>query len=122
MASRVTQLYRGHFLESEGDPVWAIAMRDRLRSKYLRCVVMLGIALERVAHWEQAANLYRRALERDNLAEEIYRHLMVCYQQLGQHAQALETYQRCRDMLSILLGARPSRETDALNAKIRQAA
>ena len=118
-AERVMQIYRGRFLEHDGDPAWALATRDRLHSKYLRCTHSVGLALERAGHWEQAATLYRRALEVDGSAEGVYRRLMVCYQRLGRHAEALDTYRRCREMLAALLGTKPSNETEALLESIR---
>jgi LuxR family transcriptional regulator, maltose regulon positive regulatory protein len=33
MAERALRLYRGHFLDGESDASWAVAMRDKLRSK-----------------------------------------------------------------------------------------
>ena len=107
-AERMMRLYRGRFLEHDGDPAWALATRDRLHSKYLRCTQTVGLTLEHAGHWEQAATLYRRALEVDALAEGVYRRLMVCYQRLGRHAEALDTYRRCREMLAVLLGTKPS--------------
>jgi len=118
-AERVMQIYRGRFLEHDGDPPWVLATRDRLHSKYLRCTHSVGLALERAGHWEQAATLYRRALEVDGSAEGVYRRLMVCYQRLGRHAEALDTYRRCREMLAALLGTKPSNETEALLEGIR---
>ena len=121
-AERAMQLYRGRFLENDGDPAWALAARDRLHSKYLRCAHSLGTALERVGQWEEAALLYRRALEGlDGLAEGFYRRLMVCCQELGRHVEALDTYRRCREMLAVLLDTKPSIETEALHESIRNA-
>ena len=37
----------------------------------------------------------------------------------GREAQATETYRRCRDLLSIVLDAKPSPETDALYRETR---
>ena len=50
----------------------------------------------------------------DNLAEEFYRHLMVCYKLLGRQAEAEKLYSRCRKTLSTVLGIEPSSEMRAL--------
>lgn len=119
LASELLRLYGGHFLEKESQDPWAVAMRDRLREKFVRAVATLGASLEQCGQWEQAATLYSRALELDNLAEGLYRRLMTSYRELGEIAEALKVYRRCRDMLSIVLGLKPSTETEAIHATLR---
>jgi DNA-binding response OmpR family regulator len=113
------RLYAGHFIEKESQEPWAIAARDRLRAKFVRAVGSLGARLEERKDWEQAAALYARALELDNLAEALYRRLMVAYRELGETAEAIQVYRRCRDMLSIVLSVSPSAETEAVRATLR---
>jgi DNA-binding SARP family transcriptional activator len=79
----------------------------------------LGACLEQRKEWDQAAALYARALELDNLAEGLYRRLMIAYRELGENAEALKVYRRCRDMLSIVLSINPSAETEAVRATLR---
>jgi len=54
----------------------------------------------------------------DGLAEEFYQHLMVCHQELGQRAEAVSTYNRCRTLLLSSLGIPPSRKTEDLYQSI----
>ena len=112
------QLYAGHFLASESQEGWVVAARDRWKAKFIRAVALIGGALESRQEWEQAAALFSRALELDNLAEALYRRLMVCYRELGEPAESLNVYRRCRDMLSIVLGIKPSPETEAVRAML----
>lgn len=63
---------------------------------------------------ERAVDLLERALELDNVAEGLYRNLMVCCVQLGRRAEAVETYNRCREVLAASLNIAPSPETTAL--------
>lgn len=112
------QLYAGHFLDSETQEAWAVAARDRFRAKFIRAVAVVGSSLEATREWEQAAALFSRALELDNLAEALYRRLMICYRELGEPAEALNVYRRCREMLSIVLGVKPSPETEAIRATL----
>jgi DNA-binding response OmpR family regulator len=121
LARELLRLYRGHFLEQETHDSWAVAARDRLKAKFLRAVTILGAGLEQCGEWRQTAALYSRALELDNLAEGLYRRLMICYRELGEVAEALQVYRRCRDMLSIVLGTVPSAETEAVRATLREA-
>jgi DNA-binding SARP family transcriptional activator len=52
-----------------------------------------------------------KGLDTDNLAEEFYRRLMVCYRNLGKNADVVKTYNRCRSLLQAELGIEPSPET-----------
>ena len=112
LAQRLLQLYPGHFLAHE-DAGWALAARERLRSKFVRGVSVLGRQLERNGAWEEATALYRRGVELDPLFEEFHRRLMQSYQAQGRIAEALDAYRRCRDLLSITLGVQPSAATQA---------
>jgi class 3 adenylate cyclase/DNA-binding SARP family transcriptional activator len=121
LTRELLRLYPGHFLEQETQESWAVAARDRLKAKFLRAVTILGAGLEQCKEWQQAAALYSRALELDNLAEGLYRRLMICYRERREVAEALQVYRRCRDMLSIVLGAAPSAETESVRATLRDA-
>ncbi|MGH8513554.1 MAG: AfsR/SARP family transcriptional regulator, partial [Gammaproteobacteria bacterium] len=111
-------LYSGDLLKGEPDAPWLIAARDRLRSKFLRTLKVLGGFWEAKEAWEQAQSLYERVLEMDNVAEEVYRRSMSCYSRTGRPAEALRVYRRCRQMLSVVLGIAPSVETEALYRSI----
>jgi LuxR family maltose regulon positive regulatory protein len=107
-------LYRGHFLALDAPLPWTLPARDRLQAKLVRAVLEQGEALERRGEWGLARALYERTLEVDNLAEALYRRLMVCLREEGNPAGALTTYRRCRELLSIVLGRTPSPETEAV--------
>jgi DNA-binding SARP family transcriptional activator len=109
-------LYRGHLFGEAELPFWAATLRDRLRARFIRSVDALGQRLERTGRAEGAIALYRAALEQDNLAEELYQRLIACHLARGEAAQALNTYRRCRELLSIVLGLKPSARTEALVA------
>jgi DNA-binding SARP family transcriptional activator len=113
-AARLLQLYRGAFLAHQCDEPWVLQARLRLQQQFLRGIKAIGQRLEADRQWHQAAALYRRALEVDNLAEELYRRLILCLQAKGDRAEALQAYRSCRDMLSRVLGVEPGLETQAL--------
>jgi DNA-binding SARP family transcriptional activator len=94
-------------------------MRERLRSKFLRTILVLAQSLERHEQWDDAIMLYRRASETDPLAEEFQRRLMLCYRAQGRIAEALDVYRRCRDLLSIALGVEPAAATQALYRSLK---
>jgi ATP/maltotriose-dependent transcriptional regulator MalT/DNA-binding SARP family transcriptional activator len=106
-------LYRGPFLHFDETP-WALLPREKLRTRFLRSVARLGEAHEEAGRWTDAIFCYERGLEADELAEEFYRRLMVCHARRGRVAEALSVYQRCRQILSSVLGVTPSPETQAV--------
>lgn len=63
--------------------------------------------VEVVAHWRTDPIV-------DNLVEEFYQHLMVCYKARGQTAEVAKTYQSCRSVLSAHFTIAPSPETEAI--------
>lgn len=113
-------LYQGPFLDRD-DAYWALASRERLRSKLLRALVRRGQSLEAATHWALAAEWYLKCIEVDHLAEELYRRLMHSYYQLNRRAEAMAVYERCRRALHSVLGIEPGQETKALYKKIQGA-
>jgi LuxR family transcriptional regulator, maltose regulon positive regulatory protein len=111
-------IYHGHLFGEAELPSWGLPLRDRLRARFIRSVDALGQRLEHVGRAEAAIALYRAALEHDNLAEELYQRLIACHLACGENAQALHAYRRCRELLSIVLGVRPSARTEALVSRI----
>lgn len=118
LGQRMIELYAGHFLTNDAEQPWMLTLRERLRSRVLRAWLSLGEHLERAARWQEAQTLYQRGIELDNLAEEFYRWLMICHHQLGQQSEALTVYRRCRDLLSVVLGIKPSPRTEAVKRSV----
>ena len=114
MAARICEGNRGVFLANQPEQPWTLLLRDRLRARATRVVLLLGPALEDAGKAQAAIELYHRALEQDNLAEDLYRHLIACHAKLGQRAEAMAAYRCCRELLSIVLGIQPSAETEQL--------
>ncbi|WUR16017.1 BTAD domain-containing putative transcriptional regulator [[Empedobacter] haloabium] len=112
--ARCLRLYLGNFLQQDTDAPWMAPLRERLRSKYLRQVLRSGRRWESKGDWGRAVETYQHGIEIDNLAEELYRRLIECEYRRGHAAAALQAYRQCRHMLSVLLGIRPSAETEAV--------
>ena len=111
---KAINLYQGAFLPGDASEPWTNSLRERLRSKFLRCVVKLGQHWQEIKEWEKAAECYQRGLEVDERIEQFYLTLMMMYQRLGRRTEALSVYDRCRRALSSTLGVEPSPETDAI--------
>jgi DNA-binding SARP family transcriptional activator len=114
---KALSLYRGAFLQFE-ELSWAVSLREKLRGGFLGAVTHLGRCYEGEGQWEEAVSCYGKGLAADDLAEELYRRLMVCHLRQGQEAKALSVYRRCRKTLSSVLGVDPSAETQAIAASL----
>jgi LuxR family transcriptional regulator, maltose regulon positive regulatory protein len=111
---RLRRLYQGHFLQHEAERPWVLKARHELRDGLLRAIRDAARECEHARRWEDAASLYRAGIELDSLNEGMYRGLMLCHQQLGDHSEALRAYRRCRDLLMRFLGVPPAAKTVAL--------
>ena len=116
---RIQALYHGPFLGKEFGASWSISLRERLRSRYLRHVIGAGARWQQIGRWDRAIECYRKGLEVDDLAEQLYQNLMRCHQQLGQRSEALAVYRRCRFILSAVLGIEPGPATESLYRRLR---
>lgn len=114
---KVIGMYRGPFLPGDGAEPWTVSKRERLRSKFLRYVERAGKYHEINGQWQEAVEYFRKALEVDDLAENLYQRLMICYARLNRRSEGLAVYDRCRRTLTSTLEIEPSPETE----KIRQA-
>ena len=110
---KAMSLYKGLFLQSE-EMTCAASSREKLRRGFLRAVAHLGHSYEDSERWGEAITCYGKGLEADDLAEELYRRLMVCHIRQGKETEALSVYRRCRKTLSSVLGVEPSTETRAI--------
>jgi DNA-binding SARP family transcriptional activator len=113
LAEQLLRIYRGPFCDGE-EVAWILLQQDRFRARFLQAAQTIGQVLEQHAQWEAARRLYVRALEAEPLAEVFYRGLMRVTHALGDSAAAYSALRRCREMLSILLGRRPTAETERL--------
>jgi LuxR family transcriptional regulator, maltose regulon positive regulatory protein len=119
---RLRRLYQGHFLQHEAERPWLLKARHKLRDGLLRTIRDAARECEHARRWEHAASLYRSGIELDSLNEGLYRGLIVCHQELGDHSEALQAYGRCRELLTRVLGIPPSEKTQALYHSVRERA
>jgi LuxR family transcriptional regulator, maltose regulon positive regulatory protein len=119
---RLRRLYQGHFLQHETEKSWVLKARQDLRDRLLRAIRDAARECEHARRWEDAATLYRFGIEIDSLNEGLYRGLMLCHQELGDHSEALLAYRRCRELLTRFLGIPPNAKTQALYHSVRERA
>ena len=118
LAERLIALYRGPFLAGDSDEPWQIVLRERLRARFVRAIGDISRHWQRAGQWDRAVDCLQRSLEADSLAEGFYRHLMLCYSELGRSAEAIDIYERCRRTLAAVLSVEPSPETTTLYQKL----
>jgi DNA-binding SARP family transcriptional activator len=111
-------IYQGHFLSGDEEYGWTTPYRERFRTRFLQLIMKFGQNLKETNQWEKAIEHFQKALEVDDLAEELYQHLMVCYYQLDQQTKIVETYRRCKETLSSALGMGPSQKTEVIYKKL----
>jgi DNA-binding SARP family transcriptional activator len=92
---KATELYKGHFLESEPDIPWQFFMRDRLYQKYVSSILTWVDLLEKTGQFKPAIAICNKGLERAPLAEQLYKRLISCYLTSGDRAEAMSSFKRC---------------------------
>ncbi len=113
-------LYQGDFVEDFRHGEWFLLRRENLLRKYLDALLRLGRLHFGQRTYDRAAEIYRRAIEKDNVQEDAHRELMRCYARLGQRAQALRHYQTFEHILRTELGAPPAPESVALYEQLQR--
>jgi DNA-binding SARP family transcriptional activator len=100
----------GIFLPGDSTP-WIIAKREQLTANFLSCIRSLIQYYEAAKKWDRVVLVSKRGISVDPLAEDFYRELMSCYQQLNRTSEIIATYRSCQKNLSAYAGLKPSRET-----------
>ena len=93
------------------------SMQERLRSKFIRTLARIGLYYEGKGEWKKAVECCQKGIEVDNLCEEFYQSLMLCYQHLGLKAEAITAYNRCRNAMTALINTEPSAKTKEIYQK-----
>lgn len=99
---------------------WLLGERTRFVDR-LRGLLELELAevIQSGQDASKRAGVARRLIEFDPTHEGASRALMRALNDLGERAQALQEYERCRSALKMQLDVQPSRETQALQQAIR---
>lgn len=121
-------LYRGRFLDgfAFGDrstfEEWAVARRQHLDRMALGALASLSDYHAQRGDAETALRYAFRQLELEPWREEAHRQVMRTLAASGERSAALAHFEVCRTALLEELGVKPSAETVALNAQIRDSA
>lgn len=112
-------LYQGAFLAEDEGETWPVAMRERLRGKFVHAVADHAARLEAARRDEEAIAWYLRGIDADDVVEPFYQGLMRCYHRLDRLPEAVSAYRRCKQVLSVTLSLPPSVGTEKLYRSLR---
>ncbi|MBI5848146.1 MAG: tetratricopeptide repeat protein [Nitrospirae bacterium] len=118
LTEKAIEMYKGDFLESDAHQAWAAPLREKMKSRIVFLLLALGNHWERSGQWNKALEYFQKGLDRDDLTEEFYQHLMVCHEMLGQKAEAVKVYKKCSSVLSSALGISPSEKTEEIYSRL----
>ena len=120
--ARLRLLYQGQFLEQDSERPWAVKTRQALHDRLVRAIRDAAHTCGERCLWDEASRLYQAGIDVDSLAEDLHRGLIICHRELGNHAEALQAYRRCRELLAKMLGVVPNTKTLAAYQSARQRA
>ncbi len=120
-AERACAVYQGASLPGNTDAPCTVTIRERLRARHVEQVDRIGRHFEGASQWDRAASWYQPGIDSDPLMESFYQGVIRCYAQTGRRAEALSTYRRLRQTLSVVLGIEPSAATQALYGSLYSA-
>jgi LuxR family maltose regulon positive regulatory protein len=115
--NRAVSVYRGDFLPDIDRP-WCVPKRETLRGMYIEALVGMGRCHEARRDFLGAVTWHRKALEADDLREDVHQRVIRCYFDAGQRSAAVKQYQYLRDLLDRELGVQPSDELQELLREI----
>jgi DNA-binding SARP family transcriptional activator len=116
-AATAAGLARRPFLPGESG-LWIERRRDQLRATLLRALDLLAEGLAGGVYGNDAFRYAQEALDLDPYRETSYVRLMRLHMSVGNRADALRTYERCREVLARDVGVAPSPQTEAVHSEI----
>ena len=97
---------------------WVEARRRSLCELLARGLDCYGVISLETGQAELAAQIAEEAIAREPFRESGYHRLMKAHAKLGNRAEAVRAYHRCRELLVDELGVSPSPETEAVYLSI----
>ncbi|MGH2737133.1 MAG: ATP-binding protein [Actinomycetota bacterium] len=110
--------YEGDLLPGDLYEEWTLEQRDGLRALYLDVLTTVANRQLESGYVAEAADSFRRVVERDTTREEAHRGLMKVHALEGNTDRAAHQYDVCAGVLRQDLGVAPSSETVALRKRI----
>ena len=111
---KALDLYAGTFLPEDAGEPWTVALRERLRGRFIHTLSSHGAAMEAASDFNGAVDCYLRGIDADAIVEAFHQGLMRCYRALKRPTEAISAYRRMKQTLSVVLGVPPSAESQQL--------
>ncbi|MCG6551368.1 MAG: hypothetical protein L7F77_03500, partial [Candidatus Magnetominusculus sp. LBB02] len=111
---KAQSLYKGAFLHADQDQPLAAHRAEQLKDDFASFCCKAGTFFEGMSNWEKGIECYKSAIEADNLREECYRKTIMFYMRAGLKADAVNLYNRCKQVFETQLGVSPSQEMEKL--------
>ena len=108
--SEAISLYHGEFLATDIDSDWMVPFRDQLKKKYTEALFNVSTIHFNLFEYEKCIDYLARLIEIEPYDERAYYMLMRCYFALGDRADLIQTYQKCKKVLTEDLGIKPNTE------------
>jgi DNA-binding SARP family transcriptional activator len=119
-AVTLVTIARRPFLAGE-EAAWIEARRSKLRSLLVRGLHILSKVSAANGEQDLAVQYATEIIDREPFQETGYRHLMQTHAQMGNRAEALRVFGRCRELFRDELGVNPSQETERVFLEILRA-
>ncbi|MEG0378024.1 MAG: BTAD domain-containing putative transcriptional regulator, partial [Eubacterium sp.] len=107
-------LYKGEFLPKFGSEYWVVSLATYYHTRYLNAVKNLVTLLENEKRYTEMANCSNRALQIDNLDENLHCCFIRALINQNNYKQAMDHYRKAEKILYDYLGVIPSDELQAL--------
>ncbi len=117
LCKKIGENYGGPFLQGDAGTHWTTYMQERLTRRIFKAYLTVGKLLEQEGQWNYAVGIYNSGLAIDPLVEEFYQRLLICYMELGLNAEAIATFESCRQSFQHHLQIEPSPKTYELYEK-----
>jgi len=120
LSDQMYRLYQGNFLGKDETNPGYVAMREKLRLRFLKLTDTLGHYWLERDQLDKCVDCFEQALAVDPVVEDFYHSLMNAYINSDRQADALLVYQRCRKNMSSILGLSPSKNMVDLYQTIKK--
>jgi DNA-binding SARP family transcriptional activator len=115
---QISDIYRGDLLPGDCYDDWFANLREHYRCEFMDAMLRATELLLEAHDPHTALIFVRRAIQHDQLREDLYQAAVRCQIAAGQRSSAIDTYIQCRDKLCDELGLDPSAEMKALYDEI----